>query len=441
MSLVYHTRMQLDGRYDLVRHIDSGGMADVFEAWDQRMQRPVAVKILRPAYAADDDFRERFRQEAYAIASLPHPHIVAIHDVGCAGGHPYMVMEYLPGGNARQVLARDGPLAVARAIAICSQIADGLAAAHQRGIVHRDVKPANILFAANDCPKLTDFGVARQIYSSGKTIPGTFFGTPDYVAPEVIRLQPASPAADVYALGATLYELLTGTPPFSGETNDALLLQHLSVEPLPPSRLMPSIPQALDAIVYHALEKDPAHRYPDAAAFAKALRSLNLQPSRRTYVRSLSARLTLVLLVVFSTFLFMLLQTKQAAAPTPAGPLVTTAGSTATPSLPMQPVCPFPANGDDESSGSNHKWVVICLPVSVELVDAVDPDRRTCLWPGDYIEYERSREIWSFRGDYWYRVRVHRLAQGRNRPTTCAPVHAEGWVSATTLHTLTEARR
>jgi serine/threonine protein kinase len=435
MGLVYHNGMLLDRRYELVRHIDSGGMADVFEAWDQRMQRTVAVKVLQPAYAADADFCERFLQEAYAIGELPHRHIVAIHDYGCEGTHHYMVMEYLPGGNASQVLARAGPLPVERAIAIGAQIADGLSAAHQRGIVHRDVKPANILFTGDDCPKLADFGIARRMHSSGKTTPGTFFGTPEYIAPEIIRHQPASPAADVYSLGATLYELLTGTPPFSSETTEALLLQHLSTKPRPPSELVSNIPEALDAIICRTLEKDPAARYPDAAAFAEALRSLNLKPTHRKHVPKRGFRLALMMLVIVAGFLVILLQSKPVVTPMP---LPDSPGSS-TVTL-VLPACSMPANGSYELPGSDYDRVVVCLPVEAELVDAFDLDRRICLWPGDHIEIRRSLELWAFRGAYWYQVRVHRLAQGSSRPSTCAAVNAEGWVSVTTIDTLIQIR-
>jgi serine/threonine protein kinase len=273
------------------------------------------------------------------------------------------------------------------------------------------------------------------MHSNGKTTPGTFFGTPEYIAPEIIRHQPASPAADVYSLGATLYELLTGIPPFSGETTEALLLQHLSTKPRPPSELVPNIPEALDTIICRALEKDPAARYPDAAAFAEALRSLDLEPAHYKHVPKRGLRFALMMSVIVAGFLVMLLQNQRVVAPMPLPepPVAPTA-------TPVLPACSSLANGRYELPGSDYDWVVVCLPVEAELVDAFDPNHRTCLWPGDHIEIRRSLEIWAFRGAYWYQVRVHRLAQVSSRPSACAAVNAEGWVSATTIDTLIQTR-
>lgn len=442
MALIQQAGIILDNRYELVRHIDSGGMAHVFEAWDSLIERRVAVKILQPVYAADADFCARFLAEAKATAGLSHSNIVAIYDYGSAGSRHYMVMEYLSGGNAAQILQDSGPLRVERAITICVQVASALAEAHQSGIIHRDVKPANILFTADKCPKLTDFGVARRMNSSGTTVRGTFFGTPEYIAPEVIQNQRAGPAADVYSLGVTLYELLTGTPPFSGNI-DEVLLKHLYADPLPPSQLIPDIPRALDTVVCRALAKDPADRFPDVASFAAALTDCKARPVPPDRVKSLPcAGWSLLLVAIVSVLIIIFHVFRTPSAPLAAGwqPGLSVATATAVPFHLLQP-CLRKPGASPELSGSTYDTVVFCIPGEAELVDPARPDRRLCLWPGDLIAYQRRLEVWVDRYGYWYPVRVHQISPDPQRPAACASRNDEGLIDMAILVSSLRANR
>jgi tRNA A-37 threonylcarbamoyl transferase component Bud32/beta-lactam-binding protein with PASTA domain len=263
----------LRGRYRLDRHIAKGGMAQVYLAEDQLLSRTVAVKILFPELAEDDAFVERFRREARAAASLNHHNIVSVYDFGDDEGAWFIVMEYVEGPTLRDIIRREGPLEPARATEIASEVAAALAAAHTQGIVHRDVKPANVLITKDTgTVKVTDFGIARAANArQGLTMPGTVLGTATYVSPEQAQGHTVDHRTDIYSLGLVLYEMLAGRPPFTGESPVAVAYQALSQEAQPPSTHNPDVPPALDAIVARAMSKDPQARYATAEEFRAAL--------------------------------------------------------------------------------------------------------------------------------------------------------------------------
>jgi serine/threonine-protein kinase len=250
-----------------------GGMGVVYRAWHLRLQRPVALKMLLAGAHARPAERERFLREAEAVAALRHPNIVPVYDAGEVDGRPYFTMELVEGGNLAQQIHRV-PQPAGQAAALVATLAEAMHAAHQSGIVHRDLKPANILVAADGTPKVTDFGLARRLEgNAGLTLSGLPMGTPSYMAPEQARADKRAlgPATDVYALGAILYELLTGRPPFCAESGAATLQQVLADEPVPPARLNPRVPRDLETICLKCLDKEPPRRYASARALADDL--------------------------------------------------------------------------------------------------------------------------------------------------------------------------
>jgi serine/threonine-protein kinase len=260
--------------YDVEGVLGRGGVGVVYKARHLRLKRPVALKMLLVGACATPAERERFLREAEAVAGLRHPNIVQVHDVGEHEGRPYFTMEYVEGGSLAQKLA-GAPQPAREATALVATLAEAVQVAHQGGIVHRDLKPGNILLTADGTPKVTDFGLARRLEgSAGLTQSGTPVGTPSYMAPEQAqgKSRAAGPAADVYALGAILYELLTGRPPFRGETAAETVLQVLFEEPVPPSRLNAKVPRDLETICLKCLHKEPHRRYATAAAMAEDLR-------------------------------------------------------------------------------------------------------------------------------------------------------------------------
>jgi serine/threonine-protein kinase len=260
--------------YEVEAVLGRGGMGIVFRARHLRLNRLVALKmLLGGAYAGAQDLA-RFQREAEAEAALRHPHIVQVHDVGEHDGRPYFTMELVEGGSLAQKLAGT-PLPARQAAALLATLAAAVQVAHEGGIVHRDLKPGNVLLAADGTPKISDFGLARRLEGgAGLTHTGIAMGTPSYMAPEQARGQTRAigSAVDVYALGAILYELLTGRPPFHGETPAETVLQVIQQEPVPPSRLNPRVPRDLETICLKCLQKDPARRYATAAALADDLR-------------------------------------------------------------------------------------------------------------------------------------------------------------------------
>ncbi|MGZ4339062.1 MAG: Stk1 family PASTA domain-containing Ser/Thr kinase [Gaiellaceae bacterium] len=252
-----------DTRYVIERKLGSGGMADVYLAEDQELGRRVALKLLDDRHASDEQFVERFRREAQSAAGLNHPSIVSIFDRGYAEGTYYIAMEYLDGRTLKELLVKNGPTPVPIAIDYARQILGALAFAHRNGIVHRDIKPHNIVVGGDGRLKVTDFGIARS-GASQMTEAGSIVGTAQYLSPEQARGAPVDPRSDLYSLGIVLYEMLTGKVPFSGDTPVEIAMKHLSQVPEPPSELRADIPHDLDAVVMRALAKDPEQRYSSA---------------------------------------------------------------------------------------------------------------------------------------------------------------------------------
>ncbi|MBA3823983.1 MAG: Stk1 family PASTA domain-containing Ser/Thr kinase [Ktedonobacterales bacterium] len=264
----------LGDRYELLDPIGRGGMATIYRARDRRMGRMVAIKILREMYSSDPKFVLRFQREARAVSALSHPNIVQVFDYGRSGDEYYIVMELIEGTDLRRYLKNNGILDIRRAVVIAHDVALALGAAHQRGIVHRDVKPQNVLVNDQALVKLTDFGIAtfyRDVNSERLTTTGMTLGTVQYYAPEQAQGEVVTPAADIYALGIVMYEMLVGHPPFDGDTPVAIAVRHIQEPPARPSRYNPDIPPALERIILRCLEKDPRDRYRDGDALAYAL--------------------------------------------------------------------------------------------------------------------------------------------------------------------------
>jgi eukaryotic-like serine/threonine-protein kinase len=267
----------LGERYQLQDPIGRGGMATIYRGRDMHMDRVVAIKVLREVYSTDPKFVIRFQREAKAASALQHPNIVQVFDYGQSDGNYYIVMELVEGTDLRRYLRSRGVLATDRAVIIAHDVALGLGAAHRRGIVHRDVKPQNILVGRDGSIKLTDFGIAsvyKDINAERLTTTGMTLGTVQYYAPEQAQGEIVSPAADVYALGIVMYEMVTGRTPFDGDTPVAVAMQHIQDPPMPPSQINPSLPPALEDIILRCLEKVPEMRFRDGSSLARALEML-----------------------------------------------------------------------------------------------------------------------------------------------------------------------
>jgi serine/threonine-protein kinase len=267
----------LSGRYETGERLGSGGMSNVYKATDRILERTVAVKILAEHLSDDERFVARFRREALAVARLIHPNIVQVYDSGVDEGRHYIVMEYVAGRSGAQLLQRHGPVDAETAAEIGIQACAGLDYAHRRGIIHRDVKPGNLMItggpvgSGDTVVKLTDFGIARAIEQTRITQVGSVVGTAAYLSPEQVRGEEATPGTDVYALGVVLYQFLTGRLPYEGSSLAELAVRQQNETPLPPSTYNPEVPQPLGAAVLRALEGDTSRRYASAEEFATGL--------------------------------------------------------------------------------------------------------------------------------------------------------------------------
>ncbi|HEX3043008.1 MAG TPA: protein kinase [Solirubrobacterales bacterium] len=268
----------LSGRYETAERLGSGGMSNVYKATDRILERTVAVKILAEHLSDDERFVARFRREALAVAKLIHPNIVQVYDTGVDDGRHYIVMEYVEGRSGAQILQRQGPVEPEIAAEIGIQSCAGLDYAHRRGIIHRDVKPGNLMIVGGPVGggemvvKLTDFGIARAIEQTRITQVGSVVGTAAYLAPEQVRGEEATPATDVYALGVVLYQFLTGRLPYEGSSLAELAVRQQNEKPLPPDTYNSEVPETLGAAVLRALEGDPNRRYASADELAAGLR-------------------------------------------------------------------------------------------------------------------------------------------------------------------------
>jgi eukaryotic-like serine/threonine-protein kinase len=262
----------LDGRYAVMARIAHGGMATVYQATDTRLDREVALKVMHAELARDEEFVRRFVGEAKSVARLSHQNVVAVFDQGSDGPFLYLVMEYVPGRTLKQILRDSGRFSPATALEIMTGVLDGLAAAHASGIVHRDVKPENVLVTVDGRVKVADFGLARAQPAAGHTRAGLLIGTVAYVPPEQVTGGSTGPGGDVYSAGVMLFELLTGRLPFTGDTPLSVAYQHVNQDVPVPSALVPGIPAAVDQLVLAATSRDPARRPADAGEFAAAVR-------------------------------------------------------------------------------------------------------------------------------------------------------------------------
>ena len=261
-----------DDRYEVVRKLGSGGMADVYLAYDRLLGRQVALKVLSSRYANDEQFVERFRREASAAASLNHPNIVQIYDRGEAEGTYYIAMEYLEGRRLKDIILKYAPLSPELIVSVAIQIVEALRFAHRRNIIHRDIKPQNIMVDAEGRVKVTDFGIARAGNASTMTEAGSILGTAHYLSPEQAQGRPVEAASDLYSLGVVMYEMATGKLPFDGDNPVTIAMQHVHEQPVPPRSLVPDLPENLEAVILRALAKEPTERYLTAQAMLDDLR-------------------------------------------------------------------------------------------------------------------------------------------------------------------------
>jgi serine/threonine protein kinase len=357
--------------YRIESQISRGGMGEVYLAEQDAPRRKVALKFLAPELSEDEGFRERFARESEAAASIDHPNVIPIYASGEADGTLFIAMRYVEGTNLSTLLAEQGPLPPDRAVRICAQIADALEAAHERGLVHRDVKPANILIGRADHAYLSDFGLIRRSeVSTAITKTGQFMGTIDYVAPEQIKGEAIDGRADIYSLGCVLYECLAGEPPFRHETEVATLYAHLE-DPSPvPSAKVPTVPAALDEVVARAMAKRPDERYATAAELGIAIRAAAqseiIGPAKPFLERGLSPRVTAFLigagaLIAVAVIVALLVsefdgdsQTGQSASQvSPNGLVQVDAKSLAVTQLPKLPV-----NQNGIAAGSGSIWTI-----------------------------------------------------------------------------------
>jgi beta-lactam-binding protein with PASTA domain/predicted Ser/Thr protein kinase len=262
----------IDGRYKVISRLGSGGMADVFLAEDQQLGRRVALKLLHGRFAADPDFVERFRREARAAAGLQHPNVVSVYDRGSWDDTYYIAMEYLPGRSLKELIKQEAPVDPVRAIDITIQILKAARFAHRRGVIHRDLKPHNVIVDDADQAKVTDFGIARA-GASDMTETGSIMGTAQYLSPEQAQGHVVEAGSDLYSIGVVLYELITGRVPFEGEAAVTIALKHVSEAPRPPHEINPRVPPELEQVVMWVLNKDPSDRPATADEFITALES------------------------------------------------------------------------------------------------------------------------------------------------------------------------
>jgi eukaryotic-like serine/threonine-protein kinase len=261
----------LADRYELRERLGSGGMAEVYRGEDRVLGREVAAKILHPRFARDPQYVARFRREARAAAGITHPHVVAVFDTGEDEGTRYIVMQYVRGRTLKDLIGEEAPLPPEGAVEIATAVCDGVAAAHARGLVHRDIKPANIMLTEDGGAKVMDFGIARATTSDTITATAVVMGTAAYLSPEQARGEPVDARSDLYSLGCVLYEMLCGSPPFTGEHAVAVAARHVRDAPEPLAARNPDVPDDLAAVVMRCLEKDPDRRFQSAEALRAAM--------------------------------------------------------------------------------------------------------------------------------------------------------------------------
>jgi serine/threonine protein kinase, bacterial len=264
----------LDGRYRVSSKIATGGTSTVYRGLDTRLDRPVALKVMDSRYAGDQQFLTRFQLEARSVARLKDPGLVAVYDQGLDARHPFLVMELVEGGTLRELLSERGPMPPHAVAAVLRPVLGGLAAAHGAGLVHRDVKPENVLISDQGDVKIVDFGLVRAVAAAGITSTSVILGTAGYLSPEQVRDGDASPRSDVYAVGIVAYELLTGQTPFSGDSALSIAYQRLDTDVPAPSTVISGVPEQFDELVRRATARDPADRYADALDMGAELEAI-----------------------------------------------------------------------------------------------------------------------------------------------------------------------
>ncbi|MDH6196451.1 serine/threonine protein kinase [Mycobacterium frederiksbergense] len=354
----------LGGRYELRGILGHGGMAEVRDGWDTRLSRPVAIKLLHPGLAADEVTRRRFDTEARAAAVLNHPNIVVVHDSGEHNGTPFIVMERLPGPTLADEIAA-GPLPVHRVRSVLADLLGALTAAHGAGILHRDIKPGNVLIAASGAAKLADFGIAKTD-GSAHTQAGLVFGTANYLSPQRITGQRALPSDDLYAVGVLGYEALTGRRPFDRD-NPVATMRAVLEEPLAPiGMLRPDVDPALAHVVESAMARNPAHRFADAGAMRAALhgaapaRPATLvlptpaPPARRSRTRLVLALTAVLAAVILGAILLIADPAPQRSPATPVAPVPTAPPAPTVPAVTSIPTVTPTAPADEGNQGNGH---------------------------------------------------------------------------------------
>jgi serine/threonine-protein kinase len=269
----------LDDRYEIIEKIGGGGMALVYKARCRLLNRFVAIKVLRPEFIEDEEFVKKFRREAQSAASLSHPNIVGIYDVGTENNNYYIVMEYIKGQTLKELIKSKGTLGIEHATNIAIQICYALDHAHKNHIVHRDIKSHNILIREDNSVKVTDFGIARAVSSSTITNTGNVIGSVHYFSPEQARGGYTDEKSDIYSLGVVLYEMVTGRLPFEGDSPIAVALKHIQEEPIPPAKINPRVPKSIEAIILKCMEKEVSRRYNSAAEIINDLRQSLVMPN------------------------------------------------------------------------------------------------------------------------------------------------------------------
>jgi serine/threonine protein kinase, bacterial len=264
----------LDGRYLVESKIASGGTSTVYRGLDVRLDRPVAVKVMDSRYAGDEQFLTRFRLEARTVARLKNPGLVAVYDQGMDARHPFLVMELIEGGTLRELLTERGPMPPHAVAAVLRPVLGGLAAAHRAGLVHRDVKPENVLISDDGEVKIADFGLVRAVAAAGITSTSVILGTAAYLSPEQVRDGNSGPRSDVYSAGILAYELLTGRTPFTGDSALSIAYRRLDADVPPPSAAIDGVPPQFDEFVRRATARDPAERYADAIEMGADLQDI-----------------------------------------------------------------------------------------------------------------------------------------------------------------------
>jgi len=355
----------LGGRYRLQRELARGGMATVWEAEDKVLTRRVAIKVLHPHLAGDDGSRVRFRREAVAAAGLAHPHIVTTYDTGRDAEVAYIVMELVEGITLARLLRAEGPLPVAKALDVAAQVADALACAHAHGVIHRDVKPSNILLRADGHVKVADFGIAKAGAGTDLTRTGVVMGTAKYLSPEQVSGASADAASDIYALGIVVYEMLCGTPPFVGDSDLTTALSRLTATPESLTERRPEVPPSLEAVVLRALARAPDARFRSAAEMRSSLLAVDLDhseavtpptgmPAQPAPARRFPARAaTAVAAVLFLVLAAVLLRSGSPEGGQGVEPAATARGSIA--GVPMLVTAFDPeADGDENSATLGH---------------------------------------------------------------------------------------